>query len=213
MTEQELKELNEKLHAMSPQDVVAWALDQAGGKAMVSTNFRPYEGVILHMVSVAQPDIPVLWVDHGYNTRDTYIVADKLSKDLNLNIKLYIPRRTAAHRDALFGGIPDIKDEEKHDAFTEEVKLEPFQRGMAELNPTVWFTALRKVQNPNRESMDIATLSGQGLLKISPIFYWTDEDMEQYLAEHSLPDESNYFDPTKVLENRECGLHLTESGV
>ena len=61
--------------------------------------------------------------------------------------------------------------------------------------------------------MDIATLSGQGLLKISPIFYWTDEDMEQYLAEHSLPDESNYFDPTKVLENRECGLHLTESGV
>ena len=180
---------------------------------MISTNFRPYEGVLLHMATQAQADIPVLWVDHGYNTRDTYIVADKLSKQLDLNIKLYIPKRTANHRDALLGGIPAIEDQEKHDLFTQEVKLEPFQRGMQELNPKVWLTALRKVQNPNRETMDIATLSGQGMLKVSPIFYWTDEDMEGYLAEHSLPDEKNYYDPTKVLENRECGLHLTHSGL
>ena len=217
MTEQELKELNEKLNAMSPQQVVEWSVnhakEQTDGGAIISTNFRPYEGVLLHMATQAQADIPVLWIDHGYNTRDTYIVADKLTKQLDLNIHLYIPRRTAAHRDAIHGGIPSIEDQEAHDAFTEEVKLEPFQRGMATLKPTVWLTALRKVQNPNRETMDIASLSGQGMLKISPVFYWSDADMETYLAENSLPDEENYFDPTKVLENRECGLHLSSSGL
>jgi phosphoadenosine phosphosulfate reductase len=37
--------------------------------------------------------------------------------------------------------------------------------------------------------------------------------MARYLAEHNLPDEKDYFDPTKVLENRECGLHLFSSGI
>jgi phosphoadenosine phosphosulfate reductase len=213
MNEQELKDLNEKLNAMSPQDVVQWAAAYSGGNAIVSTNFRPYEGVILNLVSQALPDIPVLWIDHGYNTPDTYVVADKITKQMGLNIKLYIPKRTAAHRDALTGGIPSIDDQEAHDAFTQEVKLEPFQRAMSEHAPKVWFTALRKVQNPNRENMDIATLSGEGMLKISPIFHWSDADMETYLAEQSIPDEKNYHDPTKVLESRECGLHLTHSGL
>ncbi|MFT5123139.1 MAG: phosphoadenosine phosphosulfate reductase [Kiritimatiellia bacterium] len=213
MTNEELKTINAELSKKSPLEIVEWAMAQSNGQAIVSTNFRPFEGVILHIVSQVNPNIPVLWVDHGYNTRDTYLVAEKLTQQLGLNIHLYIPTRTAAHRDTLLGGIPSIEDEEKHNLFTDEVKLEPFQRGMAELKPTIWFTALRKVQNPNRETMDIATTSGEGLLKISPVFYFSDEEMEAYLAEHNLPDEKNYYDPTKVLENRECGLHLTQSGL
>ena len=34
------------------------------------------------------------------------------------------------------------------------------------------------------------------------------QQMEAYLEAHGLPDEKNYYDPTKVLEKRECGLHL-----
>ena len=33
------------------------------------------------------------------------------------------------------------------------------------------------------------------------------EQLDAYLEERSLPNENKYFDPTKVLENRECGLH------
>jgi len=35
------------------------------------------------------------------------------------------------------------------------MKLEPFQRGMKELAPAIWLTALRRVQNPNRANLDI----------------------------------------------------------
>ena len=31
--------------------------------------------------------------------------------------------------------------------------------------------------------------------------------MEQYLKQHQLPNEWDYFDPAKADEKRECGLH------
>jgi phosphoadenosine phosphosulfate reductase len=93
------------------------------------------------------------------------------------------------------------------------MKLEPFQRGMKELAPTVWLTALRKVQNPNRAELDIvAEDKNFGALKVNPVFYWNDADMENYLKEHQLPNEWDYFDPAKADEKRECGLHATWGG-
>jgi phosphoadenosine phosphosulfate reductase len=56
--------------------------------------------------------------------------------------------------------------------------------------------------------MDIVARTGDGILKVCPILDWTDEDMQAYIEKHDLPNEFNYFDPTKVLEKRECGLHL-----
>jgi phosphoadenosine phosphosulfate reductase len=78
---------------------------------------------------------------------------------------------------------------------------------MAEHRPDVWFTNLRKGQTAHRDSLDILSRSGDGVLKVSPFFYWTDAQLDAYLAQHGLPNEHTYFDPTKVLANRECGLH------
>ncbi|MDF3131003.1 phosphoadenosine phosphosulfate reductase family protein [Kiritimatiellaeota bacterium B1221] len=209
MNEQlDINEANAALEDASPADILEWGHEISGGRIIISTNFRPFEAVLLHMAVQQIPDIEVLWVDHGYNTPATYRCAEETIKKLNLNVKLYIPARTAAHRDTLLGGIPTLEDQEKHDLFTEEVKLEPFRRGMAELNPTVWLTALRRVQNPNRETMPIVAKTPDGVIKLSPVLSWTDEQMQAYIDEHDLPNETNYYDPTKVLESRECGLHL-----
>ena len=209
----DLADINRTLASRSPDEIVRWSLDYAAGNAVVSTNFRPLSAVTLHLVTRAAPQAPVVWVDTGYNTPSTYRFADRLTRALDLNLKVYIPTRTAAFRDALNGGIPSVYDEEPHRAFTREVKLEPFRRAMDELRPVVWFHGLRRSQSEFRASLDIATLSSEGILKISPVYAFTDADMEAYLATHGLPDEKDYFDPTKALEKRECGLHLTDSGL
>ncbi len=178
--------------------------------SIVSTNFRPYEAVILHLCTQVQPDIPVLWVDHGYNRPATYQHAGQLKTLLKLNLKTFVPKMTAAHYDAVFGGPPDPtpENEERIKAFSTAMKLEPFQRGMKELAPTVWLTALRKVQNPNRAGLDIVSEDKNfGALKVSPVFYLSDADMETYLKQHHLPNEWDYFDPAKADDKRECGLH------
>jgi phosphoadenosine phosphosulfate reductase len=85
--------------------------------------------------------------------------------------------------------------------------LEPFKRAMSAHQPDVWFTNLRKGQTAHRDSLDILSLSKDGVLKVSPFYHWDDAKLDTYLRQRNLPNEHKYFDPTKVLENRECGLH------
>jgi len=213
MNSSDLTRVNAELRSQSPLEIVLWAIAQAGGRALVSTNFRPYEAAILHVAVQAQADIPVLWVDHGYNRPATYKHAEALRAQLGLNLKPFLPRMTAAHRDAIHGEIPTTEDEAGLKKFSAVMKLEPFQRGMKELAPTVWITALRKVQNPNRAGLDIVSHDANfGALKVSPFFYWSDAELDTYLAQHALPNEWDYFDPAKADEKRECGLHAAWGG-
>ena len=57
MTTSELARLNATLRDKSPLEVVRWAVAHAHGRAIVSTNFRPYEAVILHLAVQVQPDL------------------------------------------------------------------------------------------------------------------------------------------------------------
>lgn len=120
--------------ANTPQGLVEWALAQ-GARPICTTNFRPFEAVILHMVSQVRPDIPIVWMDSGYNTEATYQFADDVINQLNLNIVSFVPRRTRAHREALDGHMPGI-DDPRHAAFTQEVKLEPFGARYVKCSPT-----------------------------------------------------------------------------
>ena len=213
MSPAEIAHWNIELRSQTPIEIVRWAIAKAGGRAIVSTNFRPYEAVVLHLATHVQPDIPVLWVDHGYNRPATYRHAEQLRAQLGLNLKPFLPKMTPAHRDAIHGEIPTTEDEKGLKKFSAIMKLEPFQRGMKELAPTVWITALRKVQNPNRAELDIVSHDANfGSLKISPVFYFSDANMEAYLAKYNLPNEWDYFDPAKADEKRECGLHAAWGG-
>jgi phosphoadenosine phosphosulfate reductase len=213
MTTDQISKANAELRAKSPLEIIRWAIAQANDRAIVSTNFRPYEAVILHLVTQVQQDIPVLWIDHGYNRPATYNHAEQLKQLLKLNLKPFLPRITAAHRDAIYGEIPTTDDEAGLKQFSALMKLEPFQRGMKELAPIVWITALRKVQNPNRAELDIVSEDKNfGALKVSPVFYWSDADMDNYLKQHNLPNEWDYFDPAKADDKRECGLHSSWGG-
>lgn len=207
-TSAQISAWNDELRRRPAGVVVRWALERAGGRAVVSTNFRPYEAVLLHHVTRAQPDIPVLWVDHGYNRPATYRHAEQLRARLGLNLRTYLPRLSAAHRDALHGPVPTPADESALKQFSAVMKLEPFQRGLRELAPRVWFTALRRSQSPQRAELEVAAWDPNfSLLKISPLLEWSDADLDAYLRRHDLPNEFDYFDPAKADEKRECGLH------
>mgnify|MGYP003665550685 FL=1 len=201
---EKLQQLNLELRDKSPLEIAKWAVENAQN-AVVTTNFRPYEAAILYVASEAKKDIPVVWCDTGYNTPNTYRHAEEVIELLKLNIDLYVPKQTTSHRDVVMG-IPQI-DDPLHKVFTEQVKLEPFKRAMANHKPDVWFTNLRKGQTAHRDNLDILSQGTDGILKVSPFYYYSDEELDIFLEENNLPNEHKYFDPTKVLENRECGLH------
>lgn len=200
----DIQEINETLQDKSPEEIVAWVLTKAR-RPVITTNFRPYESAILHLVTRALPAIDVIWCDTGYNTSATYYHAKELIEKLGLNIHIYVPRQSVGFRDVMLG-IPEI-DTPEHELFTEQVKLEPFRRAMKKHAPDVWFTNLRKGQTAFRDSIDIVSKGENGMIKVSPFYYYSDEDLEEYLEKYRLPNEKKYYDPTKALENRECGIH------
>ena len=201
-----LAEVNADLGRDAPA-LVRWALG-LGQRAIVTTNFRPFEAVILHMVTRVQPDVPVVWMDNGYATEATYRFADEVSQQLKLNLQIYLPRRSRAHREALEGPAPAL-DDPRHAAFTEEVKLEPFSRALRETAPRVWFTALRATDTAVRAAMQPVSINPDGLIKVAPLLHWSSKDLHEYCQAHGLPNNFDYVDPTKAEDNRECGLHLT----
>ncbi|WP_424493303.1 phosphoadenosine phosphosulfate reductase family protein [Salinimicrobium sp. GXAS 041] len=204
-TEEELKVLNKQLQGIPPEEIIQWLIYKSENP-VVTTNFRPYEAAILYACSKVEHGIKVIWCDTGYNTPQTYRHAKEVIDKLGLNVKLYVPKETSAFRDAMFDGIPQV-DDPRHEEFTRQVKLEPFQRAMKQEKPDVWFTNLRKGQTTFRNSIGVLSYSKDGILKVSPFYHWSDEKLDEYLKKYHLPNEFKYFDPTKVLANRECGLH------
>ena len=155
--------------------LVAWAIG-LNQSAIVTTNFRPFEAVILHMVTRVKPDVPVVWMDNGYNTEATYRFADDVTRQLGLNLRIYLPLRTRAHREAVEGPLPGL-DDPRHAAFTEEVKLEPFTRALRETAPKVWFTALRASDSAVRAQMEPVSINPDGLNKVAPLLHWSSKDL------------------------------------
>ena len=202
----DLTHINSEL-GRDAQALVDWAVGLKQ-RAIITTNFRPFEAVILHMVTRANPQVPVVWMDNGYNTEATYRFAGAVTNLLKLDLHIYLPCRSRAHREAVEGATPAL-DDPRHAAFTEEVKLEPFARALRETAPKVWFTALRATDTAVRAQMDPVSINPDGLIKVAPLLHWTSKDLYQYCELHSLPNNFDYADPTKGDDNRECGLHVT----
>jgi len=202
---------NDELAGKSPSEIIEWTVNQ-DGKTIVTTSFGPFSAVMLHAASRVCPDIPVIWVDSGYNTWETYTYAEKLIKDLRLNIHIYIPQITAARRDALMKGIPNINSD-MHPEFTRQVKLEPFERALRDHRPDFWLTAIRSEETEFRRNLGIVSTGPNGITKVAPFLQWTEVDMEGYLYEHGLPNVENYCDPTKAESDRECGLHTMDYSI
>ena len=202
----DLESVNASLRDASPQDIVRWALD-LGRKTIATTSMGRNAAVMLHLVSQVDKTVPTIWVDTGYNLRDTYVVAERLIRDLEVNIHVYSPEMTSERRNAIMGGIPTVDDEERHQDFTRQVKLEPFARALEEYQPEIWLTGIRREETEHRKGLDIVSMDNRGIIKVAPIFCWSEDDVDDYMAQHKLPTCKHYFDPTKVQDGRECGLH------
>lgn len=201
----DLEAINQQLADKSPEEVIDWAMS-LGKRTILTTTFGPFSSVILHMATRKYPDIPVVWIDSGFNTRETCLTAEKIMNDLQLNMHIFTPSLTSARRDALENGIPEVNSDQ-HRLFTWEVKLEPFERVIKNMQPEVWITAIRKEETDFRKSLDIVTQGPTGIYKVAPLFNWTELDMEDYLYGNELPQVEDYYDPTKGEQGRECGLH------
>ncbi|MGF1530754.1 MAG: phosphoadenylyl-sulfate reductase [Puniceicoccaceae bacterium] len=221
------KDSNLELERLSAPDRIRWLLQQHPGHTVLSTSFGVQSAVLLHMVTQVEPELPIIFVDTGYLFPETYRFADRLTRELKLNLFVYNPLTTAARQEALHG-----KRWEQGDrglaSYNLENKVEPMNRALTDFQARAWISGLRRSQSSTRA--DRAFIEPQKkITKLYPILDWSDRDVYQYLTSYDLPYhplwEQGYVSvgdvhsTSKLLEGmtaeqtrfnglkRECGLH------
>lgn len=215
------------LSHLSATDRIRWAVEEFGDSLILSTSFGIQSAVMLHLATQVAPNIPVVFIDTGYLFPETYRFAEELTRRLKLNLKVYVPRRTAAWQEAVEGkrweqGLDGLK------AYNFENKVEPMDRAVRELGAKAWLAGLRRVQASTRENLGFVQVQNK-ITKIHPILDWDNRTVHRYLTEHDLPYhplwENGYvsvgdwhssapLQPGQTEEEtrfgglkRECGLH------
>jgi phosphoadenosine phosphosulfate reductase len=172
-------------------------------------------------------DLPLLFIDTGYHFPETLEFAQELTRKLNLNLQTVRPLLTPEEIEQKHGKLWEMgpKGLEK---FHEIVRVEPMQRAMNQINPSLWVAGLRRTSADSRKELSVVSQT-QSRIKLLPILDWTDRQVGEYLRQHSLPyhplwskgyisigdrvttkrlDEVN--DPAQLRHfgwKRECGIH------
>ena len=233
ISKEALADINEALEAMDAQARVAWALENLPANHIVSSSFGAQSAVMLHMLTQAQPNIPVVLTDTGYLFPETYGFIDELTEKLDLNLHVYRAKLSAAWQEARFGRLWE-KGIEGIEKYNQRNKVEPMQRALGELKAGTWFAGLRRSQSDTRGKLPVLQKVGNQF-KLYPIIDWSNKDLHYYLKEHNLPYhplwEQGYvsigdWHTTQSLQEgmneqdtrffglkRECGLHEFGDGI
>merc|ERR1719454_725954 len=93
---------------------------------------------------------------------------------------------TFAEFDKKYGANLWKEDIEQYDKVC---KVEPFQRGLKELDADIMINGRRRDHGAERAYIDIAEIApiGGGLAKLNPLAYWTLEDCFDYAAANGVP--------------------------
>lgn len=180
-----LQQVNLKLEKMSASARIAWALGQLPGQHMVSSSFGIQSALMLHLMTEAEPQIPVVLIDTGYLFPETYQFIDYLNDRLKLNLHCYQPLISTAWQQAR-NGQPWLKGKSGLDDYNQSNKVEPMKRALKELDIGSWFAGLRRGQSSSREALPILHIQN-GRFKIHPVLDWHKRDVHQYLSQHQLP--------------------------
>lgn len=188
--EQETRELardcaNQTLPPLSAEQRIEWVLQRLPGNFVLSSSFGAQAAVMLHLLTRAVPDIPVVLLDTGYLFPETYRFVDTLTEQLDLNLRVYRPILSAEWQEARHGqrwtgGQTGLQ------SYNEDNKVEPMSRALKELEANTWFSGLRNEQGASRKHLNVVELAGQGW-KVQPIVDWTDHDVFRYLTKANLP--------------------------
>lgn len=193
--------LNFRAQVAHAERVIDIALENSR-RPLCSTKFSALSAVFLHLVASRKPDLPVVWVDTGYNTRATTAFANSLSERLGLALHVYRPLDHEIR-------LPPALDAPDHAAFVRAVKLEPFSRALKHFGADLWLSSLRRYQSPHRRTLDSFEVRDGPIVKALPMLEWSAESVERYRRMHDLPRGPEAYDPTKGEPFRECGLHTT----
>jgi len=181
-TPEELRELVSHVGAeleLAPAEVIIeWAVATFGDRFAITSSMG--DAVLAHLASKVAPGIDVVFLDTGYHFIETIGTRDAVAATLPVNLRTVSTSLTVAEQDEQYG-----KDLYKTDPdlCCNLRKVQPLAAALGEYD--AWATGLRRAETHNRIIAPVVGWDARkGKVKVSPLARWTDEDVEQYIAQN-----------------------------
>jgi phosphoadenosine phosphosulfate reductase len=176
LSDDELAAVSERLERLPIRETATAALDWVkeafGSDYAVASSFQ--DAVLVDLAVKAQPDAEIIFLDTEFHFPETLAYVKRLEKIWNLNLTTTHP---SIGREEFPCGSKDC---------CQRRKVEPLNAALA--GRKAWVTGLKRVDTPEREGAPIVAWDPQRqMVKVNPLATWSDEDIDEYLAEHGLP--------------------------
>jgi phosphoadenosine phosphosulfate reductase len=172
----------------SPQEVLAWALEQYGTRVGIASSFGLEDMVLIDMASKITQQFTVFTLDTGRLHEETYLTMDRTRSHYGIAIQSYFPKTEDVEQLEREKGFFSFKESlENRKECCAIRKVEPLSRALSNLD--AWITGIRRDQIVTRT--DITKVGEDAdrppLIKINPIADWSLEQVEDYIAKNKVP--------------------------
>jgi phosphoadenosine phosphosulfate reductase len=173
-------EAGRRLEQASPQDVLRWAGETFGERFVVTTSMG--DGVLASLAASVVPGVEVVFLDTGYHFAETLGTRDAVAQVYDVRVRTVLPLLTVAQQDREHG--PELWRRDP-DACCAMRKVEPLARALAGCD--AYATGVRRDESPTRAGTQVVEWDERrGKVKVNPIARWTQDDVDDYVAEHGV---------------------------
>ncbi len=182
----DLNELNQRFENAHPQEILAWCVRNLPTGLVQTSAFNVDDMVItdiLYRELAPEIPVPVMFLDTLHHFPQTLELVEKAQSLYHLDLRTYqVPNVNSREAfAAAFGAALWDKDVQKFHYLT---KIEPLQRGLAEMHAVAWITGRRRDQAVTRAEMPIFEHDIKHRIKVNPLACWTRKLSWAYVAEH-----------------------------
>jgi phosphoadenosine phosphosulfate reductase len=156
--------------------------DPAVGRNALVSSFGAESVVLLHLVSVIDPSLPVLFIDTEMLFPETLAYQVEVAGRLGLTDVRRVVAAPAARALRDPGGRLHLSDP---DACCALRKTEPLEAALADFD--AWITGRKRFQGGARAALDFFETDPAGRIKVNPLAHWEKEDVADYMVENRLP--------------------------
>ncbi len=171
-------------------DVLRWTEETFGGvngpRGWATCNYvvasSMQEAVLIDLAAKVRPGVPVIFLDTGYHFVETIGTRDAIESVYDVRVLNVTPEHTVAEQDKLLGKDLFARDPGECCRLRKVAPL-----GKALSGYSAWVTGLRRAEASTRANAPMVSFDeGFKMVKINPLAAWTDDDVQNYIDEHSV---------------------------
>ena len=188
----EIDDLNMRFERAEPADILRWAFEQSGFERIaIASAFQAEGTAVIHMATAIRPDVPILFLETGFQFAETLAFKEQLTDQLGLNVVDLYGEYTVARQSEELGERLYERDPER---CCDLNKVQPMFQALRDLD--AWVTAFRRDSSPTRANAPFVEQyelePGRWIVKVNPMANWTHDQVWDYLREHDLPHNPLY---------------------